>query len=299
MIFVLLCVSFLVHLMIHLVPGDPVDAMVGQRVTQAEREAIRKELGLDDPMLVQYGNFLKRAVQLDFGHSYITRADIGDAIVEKFPRTIYLALTSVLMAVVLGIGAGIVTAAFPRTLIDKSVMVIAVLGVSAPVFVTGLFFQYFFAEKLGLFPPAGGPSRGLIFVVLPALTLGSRSAAFLARITRTTFLEILSEDYIRTAQAKGLTRTRVLLRHALPNVAVPLMSIVLLDLAMYLNGSVITESIFAWPGLGRFALTAILQRDLPSVQAVVLVMAATYVVVMALADVLRVWMDPRLRESGD
>jgi ABC-type dipeptide/oligopeptide/nickel transport system permease component len=291
--FVLLGVTFIVHLLIHIVPGDPVDSIVGQSVTDEARAAIRKDLGLDEPVFTQYWHFLKRLAKLDLGVSLISRKPIAGAIAERFPRTLLLAAAALLVAVAIGISVGAITAVYPRTALDRGVMLVAVAGVSAPVFVTALVLRYLFAERFPLFPPAGFGTA--VFVVLPALTLGSRSAAYLARITRTTLLETLSEDYIRTARAKGLSRFQALIRHAFPNAAGPLVAVVLLDLAMYLNGSVITESIFAWPGLGRYALTAILQRDIPTIQAVVLVMSVTYVIAMAAADIVRATIDPRLR----
>jgi ABC-type dipeptide/oligopeptide/nickel transport system permease component len=293
LLFVLIGVTFVVHLLIHLVPGDPVDSIVGQSVTDKERAEIRADLGIDEPLLIQYGRFLKRIAKFDLGSSLITRKPIADAIRERFPRTMLLAAAALAVAVTLGVAIGAITAIFPRTALDRGVMLAAALGVSAPVFVTALILRYVFAERLPLLPPAGFGTA--VFVVLPALTLGSRSAAYLARITRTTLLETLSEDYIRTARAKGLSRLQALVGHAFPNAAGPLVAVVLLDLAMYLNGSVITESIFAWPGIGRFALTAILQRDIPAIQAVVLVMSVTYVIAMAAADIARAAIDPRLR----
>lgn len=293
LLFVLVGVTFLVHLLIHLVPGDPVDTIVGQGASEEVRADLRAELGLDRSLLEQYGLFLGRLAKGDLGRSFITRKPIADAVKERFPRTLVLAVAAVAIAVLVGIGAGFLAALKPRGLLDRTLMIAAVAGVSAPVFVTALALRWLFAERTPLLPPAG--YGGLLFLVLPALALGTRSAAYLARVTRTTILEVLSEDFMRTARAKGLTRLQAIARHAMPNAAGPLVAVVVLDLAMYLNGSVITESIFAWPGLGRFALTAILQRDLPAIQAVVLVMAVTYVVAMALADILRALVDPRLR----
>lgn len=290
---VLLGVTFLVHLLLHLVPGDPVDTIVGQGASETVRAELRAELGLDRPILVQYGLYLERLARGDLGRSFITRKPILDAVKERFPRTLALAAAAVSIAVLLGIGAGFLTALKPRGALDRTVMILAVAGVSAPVFVTALALRWLLAERFPILPPAG--DAGIVFILLPALALGSRSAAYLARVTRTTLLEVLSEDFLRTARAKGLSRLQALWRHAMPNAAGPLVAVVVLDLAMYLNGSVITESIFAWSGLGRFALTAILQRDIPAIQAVVLVMAVTYVVAMALADILRAVLDPRLR----
>lgn len=293
LIVVLIGVTFIVHLLIHLVPGDPVDTIAGQSVSDEDRAKMRTEMGLDRSLPVQYWLFLERLYHLDLGKSLITKKPIADAIVERFPRTFYLAVAALVIAVSGGVTAGALTAAFPRSNLDRGVMLAAVAGVSAPVFVTALILRYFLAERWPLLPPAG--YGAFLFVVLPALTLGSRSAAYLARITRTTLMETLSEDYIRTARAKGLTRAQAILRHAFPNAAAPIAAVIVLDLAMYLNGSVITETIFAWPGLGRFALTAIQQRDIPSVQAVVLVMAGIYVIAMTASDLIRAWIDPRLR----
>ncbi len=293
LLFVLVGVTFLVHLLLHLVPGDPVDTIVGQGASEEVRADLRAELGLDRPLLVQYGLFLKRLSHGDLGRSFITRKPIMDSVIERLPRTLVLAVAAVLIAVTLGVTAGFFTALKPRGSLDRTLMIVAVAGVSAPVFVTALALRWLFAEHFPILPPAG--YGGIAFLILPALALGSRSAAYLARITRTTLLEVLSEDYLRTARAKGLSRLQALWRHAMPNAAGPLVAVIVLDLAMYLNGSVITESIFAWPGLGRFALTAILQRDLPAIQAVVLVMALTYILAMAIADILRAVIDPRLR----
>ncbi|RMH59343.1 MAG: ABC transporter permease [Candidatus Hydrogenedentota bacterium] len=294
--FVLLSVTFLVNGLLYLVPGDPVDSLVGQSVSEEMRRELREEMGLDKPFLKQYLHFLERLVHGDLGRSLITRRPVAESLLERFPRTMLLAFAAVLFAVAVGVLAGMVTALVPGTLVDRGVMVLAVLGVSLPVFVVALGLRYCFAERWPLFPPAG--YGGAAFLILPALTLGSRSAAYLARVTRTTLLEILNENFIRTARAKGRSRWGALVVHALPNAAAPLISVILLDLAMYLNGSVITESIFAWPGLGRYALTAIFQRDLPAIQGVVLVTAATYILVMNLADLLRFWLDPRIRREG-
>lgn len=292
-LFVLVGVTFLVHLLIAIVPGDPIDSIAGQSISDEDRAKLRLELGLDEPFLVQYGKFVGRVLRLDFGRSFITRRPIADDLFERLPRTFLLASSALAVAVTLGLLLGIVTAAFPRGRTDRAVMLLAVIGVSAPVFVTAIVFRYFLAEKFPLFPPAG--YGGLAFLVLPALTLGTRSAAFLARITRTTLLDILSEDFMRTARAKGLSKFRALKDHALINAAGPLISVVILDFAMYLNGSIITEIIFAWPGVGRYMFTAISQRDLPVIQAIVLLMAVTYVAAILISDIVRAWIDPRLR----
>ncbi len=290
---VLVGVTFIVQLLIHLVPGDPIDTIAGQSISDKDRAVLRQELGLDEGLLKQYIRFVNRTLHFDLGRSFITRKPIADSIIELFPRTLFLATAALAFAIATGLTAGAFTAAFPRTKLDRGVMLLSVAGVSAPVFVTALGLRYIFAERLPLLPPAGyGPA---LFVILPAVTLGSRSAAYLARITRTTLLDVLSEDYIRTARAKGLSRMQTLLRHAFKNAAGPIISTIVLDFAMYLNGSVITESIFAWPGLGRFAITAIMQRDLPKIQAVLLVMAVIYVMAIATSDLLRVRIDPRLR----
>lgn len=293
LLFVLIGVTFIVHLMMHLVPGDPIDTIAGQSISPEDRAMLRKELGLDEPFLVQYGMFVKRSVTLDFGRSFINRKPIIDSIKERFPRTMLLAGAALFIAVLMGTAVGIATAAFPRSRLDRGVMLLAVAGVSAPVFVTAIVLRYFFAERFPIFPPAGYGS--IAFLVLPALTLGSRSAAFLARMTRTTLLDVLSEDFMRTARAKGLSKFQALRDHALKNAAGPLISVILLDFAMYLNGSVITETIFAWPGLGKYMFTAITQRDLPVVQAILLVAAFIYVVAITASDLVRARIDPRLR----
>lgn len=289
----LLGVTLAVGLLVDLVPGDPTDAVVGQAASPEVRARVRADLGLDLPWWARWGRFVGRAARGDLGRSYVTGRPIAGEIASTLPRTARLAAVALLVSVAAGLGAGVVAALHHRRVLDAAALAAAVLGISTPVFAAGLALRYVFADLGGLLPPAG--YGGLAYLVLPALTLGSRSAAYLARLTRTTLLEVLSADFVRTARAKGLSPAAVYGKHALAVAAPPLVAVFALDLASFLSGSVVTETVFDWPGLGRFALTAIQARDLPAVQGVVLVMAAAFVAANALADLARAAIDPRLR----
>lgn len=286
-------VTLAVGLLVEIVPGDPVDALVGQAAPEEVRARVRADLDLDRPWIARWARFVRRAAQGDLGTSYVTGRDVAAEIAATLPRTARLAAAALLVAVATGLGMGCLAAAFHRRAPDIACLAVAVAGISAPVFATGLALRYLLADLAGLLPPAG--YGGLAYLVLPALTLGSRSAAYLARLARATLLEVLSSDFVRTARAKGLGPLGVHGKHALAVAAPPLIAVFALDLASFLSGSVVTETVFDWPGLGRYALTAIQARDLPAIQGVVLVMAALFVAANAIADILRAAIDPRLR----
>ncbi|MBM4116337.1 ABC transporter permease [bacterium] len=296
---VLLGVTFLSFLLLYVVPGDPVQAVAGERYDEAVLAELRAELHLDDPLPLRYGRFLADLVRGDLGVSYVTREPVRDAIAATFPHTLRLALAAMLIAVVLGLGLGLAAALRPGSLLDRAAMLLASAGISVPVFWLGMVLIYTFSLELRWLPPSGYGEGSLRHLILPALTLGAASAALIARMTRTALLEALGQDYIRTARAKGLHPARILLVHALRNALLPVVTVVGNDFGSYLSGSVLTERLFAWPGLGRYTLDAVAKRDLPAIQGAILVMALAFVLVNLLVDLSYAWIDPRTRREDD
>lgn len=279
-------------LLLEVAPGDPVQAMVGERADSATIARLRAELHLDDPLPQRFGHYVWGVLRGDLGRSYITRRPIAQDLAERFPRTAQLALTAMVFAALTGISLGILAAIRPGGAADRAASLLAYLGVSFPVYWVALLMVLLFAVTLRWFPPSG--SGGLAFLVLPAATLGMRSVAVLVRMTRGAMREALASDFIRTARAKGLSELAVVTRHALRNALIPIITVLALDTGNYLTGSLLTESIFAWPGLGRYVLTAIEKRDLPAVQGAILFMSLVFVFVNLVADLLYAKADPRI-----
>lgn len=290
---VLLGISFLVFMLVHLVPGDPVRVMLQDVGSPEQVERVRHQLGLDRPIYLQYGTFVIRAAQGDFGRSIHTRRPVALELAFRLPYTVRMAVAATLVAVALGIALGSIAAVNHRSVLDYGTMVIALAGVSLPSFWFGLVLILIFSLYLKWLPPAGADS--LLHLILPAITLGSGAAAIIARLTRSSMLEILHQDYIRTARAKGVADRRLVFHHALKNAMIPVVSIVGLQFAGLLGGAVIVETVFGWPGIGRLAVEAIFNRDIPVIQAVVLVAAVIFVFVNLLVDLLYGLLDPRIR----
>lgn len=290
---VLLGISFLVFMLVHLVPGDPVRVMLQDVGSPEQVERVRHQLGLDRPIYLQYGTFVIRAVQGDLGRSIHTRRPVALELAFRLPYTVRMAVAATLVAVVLGIALGSIAAVNHRSVLDYGTMVIALAGVSLPSFWFGLVLILIFSLYLKWLPPAGADS--VLHLILPAITLGSGAAAIIARLTRSSMLEILHQDYIRTARAKGVADRRLVFHHALKNAMIPVVSIVGLQFAGLLGGAVIVETVFGWPGIGRLAVEAIFNRDIPVIQAVVLVAAVIFVFVNLLVDLLYGLLDPRIR----
>jgi ABC-type dipeptide/oligopeptide/nickel transport system permease component len=279
-------------LLLNVAPGDPVQGMVGERADSATIARLRAELHLDDPLPVQFWHYLAGVLHGDLGRSYITRRPIAQDLVERFPKTAQLALAAMSFAAVAGITLGVLAAVRPGGVVDRLASLAAYLGVSFPVYWVGLLLILLFAVALRWLPPSG--SGGLAALVLPAVTLGMRSVAVLARMTRGAMREALASDFIRTARAKGLPEAVVVVRHGLRTALIPVITVLALDTGNYLTGSLLTESIFAWPGLGRYVLTAIEKRDLPAVQGSILFMSVIFVLVNLVADLLYAKADPRI-----
>lgn len=294
---VVLGVSCLVFVLIHLVPGDPVEVMLGETASAADREALRVEMGLDDPLSVQLARFLSNLAHLDLGESLHSKRPIAAILVERLPATMELAVAALLVAVMIAVPLGSLAAVRRGSWWDSAAMGFSMLGVSIPNFVMGPLLILVFSVMLGWFPVSGREGAGAL--ILPALTLGTAMAAILSRMVRASLLEVLNEDYIRTARAKGLGEMGVLVGHAFVNATLPVLTIIGLQLGTLLGGAVITEYVFSWPGIGQLTVDAIKQRDYPVLQACVLVISVAYVLVNTLTDICYAWLDPRIRlEDG-
>jgi peptide/nickel transport system permease protein len=291
-IFVLVGVSVCIFMMLHLIPGDPAEVILSQQGTSADVQALRRDLGLDEPLYEQYAHYIGRAAQGDFGESIRLRLPVSSLIIEALPNTLKLAVVGLLLAIVGGIAAGVLSAVYRGRLPDYVAMTGALVGVSLPSFWLGLMLILFFGVKLGWLPIAGADS--LSSIVLPAVTLSAIPLAVIARLTRSSLLEVLGQDYIRTARAKGVPYWKVVAKHGLRNSIIPVITVVGIQFGTLLGGAIIVESVFAWPGIGRLLIDAVTARDFPLVQGIVLFVAAGVVVVNLLADVLYAYVDPRI-----
>ena len=288
----LLGVLAVTFLLLYVAPGDPVQAMVGERADSATIARLRGELHLDDPLPMQFGRYLSGVVRGDLGRSYVTGRPILGDLLHRFPATLQLAGAAMLFAAITGIAIGVYGAWRPGTWPDRLSALGAYLAVSFPVYWVGLLLIMIFAVSLRWLPPSG--ARGPLYLVLPALTLGMRSVAFLSRMTRAAMQDLLQSDFVRTARAKGLAEGRVLWGHAFRNALLPVLTVLGLDFGSYLTGSILTETIFSWPGVGRYVLTAIDKRDLPAVQGSILFLSVVFVLVNLVTDVLYARVDPRV-----
>ncbi len=289
---VLLGVSIAAFMMSHLVPGDPVSVMLGERATAEDIDRLREELGFNDPIYVQYFRYVRGAVTGDLGNSIRSGQPVIEEIAERFPSTLTLTIGAVIVASGVGVLLGVLAAISKKAWVDAAIMLFALLGISMPTFWSGILLILFFGLQLGWFPIAGS---GPLALVLPTVTLAAPSAAVLARMTRSSVLEAIGNDYVRSARAKGLREWAVVYRHVLRNALIPVITIIGLQFGGLLAGSVIVESVFTRPGLGRYTVTAIQSRDFPQIQGIVLVVAAIYVFVNLAIDVLYAVIDPRIR----
>lgn len=321
----LLGITMAVFLMVHLVPGDPAQVMLGVRATPESLELLRREMGLDQPWYIQFARYVQGLGAGDLGRSIKSHTPIAEELWARFPATLELTLASLGLACILGIGAGILSATRRNSVWDLAGLAASLAGVSMPIFWLGLLLILGLAVDVGLFPVSSRISADLyvtsvtgLFVIdsllagdlvalgdvlhhlfLPALTLGTVPAAVISRMTRSSLLEVMQEDYVRTARAKGLAERVVVLRHAMKNAFIPVLTVISLEFGYLLGGAVITETIFAWPGLGRWLLLAVYARDLRAIQGGVLLISVTFVLINLVADVLYAWFDPRIKYSGD
>lgn len=297
---ILLGVATIVFILMFIVPGDPARLLMGQHGNEETLRAIRREMGLDRPVYVQYARYIGRLAKGDLGMSYRQRRPVARIIRERFPATLKLASASMFIAIVAGMAAGIVAAVYRNGILDWLVMIFSLSGISMPVFWLGMMLILLFASGLGWFPVGGyGRSGDLRHLFLPAISLAAVSTGYIARMMRSSMLEVLGKDYIRTARAKGLSEKAVMLRHALRNAFIPVVTIIGIDFASLLGGAVATETVFAWPGLGRATVDAIRVRDLPMVEGCILFLAVIFVLANLAVDLSYAWLDPRIRLDQD
>lgn len=288
----LIGVLVVTFLLLYVAPGDPIQEMVGERADSATIAQLRAELRLDDPLVTQFTHYSAGVLTGDLGRSYITQRPIINDILERFPRTLLLAGTSMIFAAIIGISIGIASARWPGGWFDRIALGMTYVGISFPVYWVGLLLILLFAVTLRWLPPSG--YGGIEHLILPALALGMRSIAFLARITRSAMLEVLNSDYVRTARAKGLSESSVLMKHAFRNALIPVITVLGLDFGYYLTGSILTETIFSWPGIGRYVVNAIARRDLPAIQGSVLFLSVMFVMVNLITDIIYARADKRV-----
>lgn len=292
---VLLGVILLIFWMLNVVPGNPIAIMMKEHIKPDVIERMTEYYGLNDPIMVQFGRYIMNALQGDFGISYKLNRSITDLIADAFPYTVKLSVAAAVVAWVIGIPAGIISAVKKNSLVDRLFMGASLLGVSMPVFWAALLFQYVFAYKLGWFPVSG--AEGWSSYVLPAIVLGWSSAGTIARLTRSNLLETLEDDYIRTAWSKGLSQSGVIVKHAFKNALLPVITMMAIQVASLLSGAVITETVFAIPGIGRLAVDAISSRDMPLLQGTVVFTTVLIILGNLIADVLYSVIDPRIRNE--
>ena len=300
---VMLMVATAVFLLLRLTPGDPAGVILGPEATEERRLALRRELGLEDPLPLQYVRWLGKAARGDLGRSIFLNKPVTAALAERAQPTLMLTLLALLVSVTIGLPTGVIAARARGSWLDLGTMAVAMVGIAMPTFWLGLNLIFIFAVLLRWLPVAGyqplsaGPWEALRYLILPAITLGVAQGALLARMTRSMMLEVLDQDYVRTARAKGLTERAVVLRHALRNAFIPLMTVIGLSFAALMGGAVVTEQIFTIPGVGRLLIQAIGRRDFPLVQGAVLVIAALYVLINLAVDLLYAVVDPRIRHA--
>lgn len=289
----LLIVAILVFLFVHMLPGDPARMAAGQDADQATVELVRQELGLDRPLPEQFVTYFKRVAQGDLGTSLRTRRPVSTEIAERFMPTLLLTLTSMVWAVIFGMAIGISSAVFRNQWPDRLGMTIAVSGISFPAFALGMLLMQVFSVKLGWFPTVGADTWK--HYVLPSITLGAAVAAVMARFTRASFVEVIQEDFVRTARAKGLKERTVIFKHCLRNALIPVVTMMGLQFGFLLGGSIVVEAVFNWPGLGRLLVDAVTMRDYPVIQALVLLFSLEFILINLVVDVLYGYINPTIR----
>lgn len=297
MIPVLIGLTMVVFLLVNVLPGDTARIIAGDYANEETVESIRQAYGLDKPIHIQYINYIKNLLNGDLGRSYHSRRDIASEIANVFPKTIQLALATELAGVVMGVVLGMTAALHRGSLIDRCVTGFGVLGLSIPQFWFALILQLLFAVTLKWLPPSGYGVGFDQYVILPALTLGIPSAGMMARVSRAAFLEVLPQNYIRTARSKGLFERVVIWRHALKNAMIPILSLIGTDISRLITGTMIAESVFSWPGIGKYGYDALFYKDMPALQATVLVLAVTICFINLFVDILYGFFDPRVRLS--
>ncbi len=302
---VLVIVGIIVFTLIHLTPGDPASAMLGREATTEQKEALRERLGLNDPFHIQFINWFTDAARLDFGESLFIGKPVTEALLDRVEPTGLLTLYSLTLSILIALPAGVFAAVRANSLLDRLLMVMSISGSAIPSFFFGILLILLFAVVLGWLPSGGykdlgeNPIQHFKYMLLPTVALGFSAAGLLTRLVRSTMLDVLNEDYVRTAYAKGLPERHVILLHALRNALIPVLTVIGISLAGMLGGAVVVETVFNIPGMGRLLVQSVTRRDFPVVQGAVMTVAAIQVLVMLLIDVLYVYVDPRVRYGGD
>lgn len=299
LLLLLIGVSFIVFMSMHLAPGDAASMVAGPTATVSDIERIRESLGLERPILIQYFDYLRGLAMGDFGTSFQYNRPVADLLLEAFPNTLQLASSAIIVGITLGVGTGILSAIKQNTWLDRTSSIVSLLGISLPNFWLGAVLILIFAVTLGWFPVGGftapiWTAQGLRQITLPAITLGTSSAAIISRMSRSSMLEVIRADYIRTARAKGLKEKSVIFVHSLRNAMIPVITLIGVNFGLLLGGSIITENVFAIRGLGTVIVSAIARRDFPVVQGAVLVVATVFVVINLLIDIIYTFVDPRI-----
>ena len=302
---VLLIVGVIVFLLVHLAPGDPASTMLGSDATMEQKEALREQLGLNEPLPTQFVKWFTDALRLDFGESLFIGKPVTEALLDRVQPTGLLTLYSLTLSILIAIPAGVIAAVRANSLLDRLLMVMSISGAAIPSFFLGILLILLFAVILGWLPSAGyvdfgeDPIAHLKYMLLPTIALGFSASGLLARLVRSTMLDVLNEDYVRTAYAKGLRERNVVLLHALRNALLPVLTVIGITLAGMLGGAVVVETVFGIPGMGRLLVQSVTRRDLPLVQGAVMTIAAVEVLVMLVIDILYVYIDPRVRYGSD
>jgi peptide/nickel transport system permease protein len=290
---IIIGVTFISFVLLHIAPGDPAQLIAGEGATAADIDAVRVKLGLDKPLLVQYAIYFFNICQGDLGVSIRTQRTVFEEVMARYPATIELAGAAVVIASIIGLIAGIIAASHQNSIFDYGTMVVSLFGISMPIFWIGLMLMLVFSLYLGWLPSGG---RGTwLHLVLPAVSLGANSAAIIARMTRSSLLEVIRQDYIQTARAKGLAEWVVLYKHAVRNALIPVVTVMGMQFGYLLSGSILTETVFSWPGVGRLMVQSIFMRDYPVVQGAILLVAVNFAVINLLVDLLYGFINPRLR----
>ena len=297
MIPVLIGLTIVVFLLVNVLPGDTARIIAGDYADEATVQSIREAYGLDKPIHIQYINYIKDLLHGDFGRSYHSRRDIATELANVYPKTITLALATEVVGIVLGVMLGMIAAVRRGSLVDRGVTAFGVLGLSIPQFWFALILQLLFAVTLQWLPPSGYGVGFDRYIILPALTLGIPSAGMMARVSRSAFLEVLPQNYIRTARAKGLKEQLIIWRHTLKNAMIPILSLIGTDMSRLITGTMIAESVFSWPGIGKYGYDALFYKDMPALQATVLILAVTICGINLIVDILYGLVDPRVRVS--
>ena len=292
---VIIGVTLLLFILLYIIPEDPARLILQKGATEQALENLRVKMGIDKPLYVQYWRYITQLAGGDLGTSYRYRRPVNSILAEHYPNSIKLAIAAIVIEIIIGIMAGIISAVKKYSLWDTLVTVSTTLAVCVPVFWLGMMFQVVFGLKLGILPMSGMGDGSIRYYILPAITLASVSTAFVARMTRSSMLEVISNDYITTAYAKGLSNFRVIGKHALKNALIPVVTLIGLDLGALMGGAILTETVFSWPGVGRVIYLAILQRDAPVVIGGTLILVFIFVFMNLVVDIIYAWLDPRIR----